>query len=72
MRTTFSVPTVSCQHCKEKITSALSSQPGVRGTEVDLETKAVTVEHDEEVPVSRLASLISEAGYEVSSDEALA
>ena len=67
MRTTFSVPTVGCQHCREKITGALSPQPGVRGTEVDLEAKTVTVEHDEQAPASRLASLIAEAGYEVRS-----
>ncbi len=61
--TTFTVPGMTCDHCKQAISSALSSVPGVHAVEVDLDTKLVTVQGDAlSGPVLRAA--IEEAGYE--------
>ena len=65
MRTiTYSVPDISCGHCRTAITREVSTVTGVESVEVDLKTKTVTVTGD---PLDEAAILaaIDEAGYEV-------
>ena len=61
---TYSVPDVSCEHCRSAITSEVSTVTGVESVEVDLETKTVTVSGDPLDEVAIVAA-IDEAGYEV-------
>ena len=61
---TYSVPGVSCGHCKAAITEEVSALPGVEAVEVDLETKIVAVTGDPLDPQAIIAA-IDEAGYEV-------
>ena len=61
--TTYHVPGMSCDHCTRAVSGALSSVPGVRTVEVDLETKLVTVNGDE-LDDAALRAAIREAGYE--------
>lgn len=61
---TYSVPDISCDHCRTAITRKVSAVAGVETVEVELKTKTVTVTGD---PLDEPAILaaIDDAGYEV-------
>ncbi len=61
---TYSVPGVSCAHCRHAITTEVSTVPGVASVEVDLEAKTVTVS-GEPLDEPAIVAAIDEAGYEV-------
>ena len=66
MRERFSVPEVSCGHCKASIEGALAPVAGIREAVVDLETKEVTVEFDDAVTDRvTVVRTIESAGYAV-------
>ena len=60
----FSVPDMSCDHCRRAVTSELLEVDGVESVLVDLETKVVTV-RGPALDDSVLRAVISEAGYDV-------
>ena len=60
---TYSVPDMSCDHCKHAVSSELLQVAGVASVDVDLETKLVTV-HGDPLDGTALRSAIDEAGYE--------
>ncbi|HET7566519.1 MAG TPA: heavy-metal-associated domain-containing protein [Gaiellaceae bacterium] len=60
---TYSVPGVSCAHCKHAIESEVSQVAGVASVEVDVDAKTVTVTGD--APEQEILAAIDEAGYEV-------
>jgi copper chaperone CopZ len=60
---TYTVPGMSCDHCKHAVTEELTGVQGVSGVDVDLETKLVTV-RGEPLDDSALRAAIVEAGYE--------
>jgi copper chaperone len=64
MTITYSVPDISCGHCRSAITREVSTVAGVETVEVELKTKTVTVTGN---PLDEAAILaaIDEAGYEV-------
>lgn len=62
---TYRVPEMTCDHCKQAVSSELATVPGVFGVEVDLETKVVTVT-GERLEDRQLRSAIEDAGYETS------
>jgi copper chaperone CopZ len=62
---TYSVPGVSCEHCRTAITQEVSGVRGVEGVEVELDAKIVTV-HGTGLNDAELRAAIDEAGYEVS------
>ncbi len=64
MTTQFNVPSVSCQHCVNAITTAVSKLPGVSAVQVDLATKQVRVDTTQAVPAAQLQAAIADAGYE--------
>ncbi len=60
---TYSVPSISCEHCKKAIETEVEKLSDIRLVEVDVATKTVSVEGsatDEEVRAA-----IGEAGYDV-------
>lgn len=59
----FLVPQISCQHCVNAVTKAVSKVQGVQNVEVNLSEKSVRVEHDGNVAVSALVTAINDAGY---------
>jgi copper chaperone CopZ len=61
---TYSVPGVSCAHCKSAIESEVSGLPGVTSVDVDLDAKTVTVV-GEPLDDAAITAAIDEAGYEV-------
>ena len=60
---TYSVPGMSCDHCKHAVSGELSKVDGVESVDVDLKTKLVTVSGSE-LNDTALRAAIDEAGYE--------
>jgi copper chaperone len=60
---TYSVPGVSCDHCRAAITDEVAKVDGVAGVDVDLAAKTVTVAGD--VDDVAVVAAIDEAGYEI-------
>ena len=60
---TYSVPGISCGHCKAAIEGEVAKVAGVERVEVDVETKTVRVEGAASDEAVRGA--VDEAGYEV-------
>ena len=61
---TYTVPGMSCGHCKAAVTEEVTEVAGVEQVEVDLETKQVTVSGTQ-LDDEQLRAAIDEAGYEV-------
>jgi copper chaperone len=61
---TYSVPDVSCGHCRAAITAEVGMVPGVASVDVDLQAKRVTVA-GEGVDEAAVRAAIDEAGFEV-------
>lgn len=62
---TINVPEVHCDHCISSIEGALGPVSGVESASVDLDTRTVTVTHDDTVSRDELVTLIEDQGYEV-------
>ena len=60
---TYSVPGISCTHCRDAIESEVAEVPGVDAVHVDVDHRTVTVTGD--VADEALFAAIDEAGYEV-------
>lgn len=67
---TISVPEVHCGHCVASIEGALSPMAGVESSDVDLDTRTVTVTFDPDaVALTDLVTAIEEQGYDVPGDD---
>lgn len=62
---TYSVPGISCGHCKSAIEGELIPLDGVESALVDIDAKTVTVVG--EITEADVRTAVDEAGYEVSS-----
>ena len=60
--TTYSVPEISCGHCKSTIEAAVQGLGDVARVEVDIEAQTVTVEGGNR---STIVTAIEDAGYDV-------
>ena len=65
MTTKFSVPEISCDHCKSTIIDTLSTVDVIELVEVSIETKDVTLKSSEEIDLDLVKSLLDEQGYTV-------
>ena len=63
MTVVYSVPGISCGHCKAAIEGELAQVVGVTAVVVDVDAKTVTV--DGTVSDADVRAAIDEAGYEV-------
>jgi copper chaperone len=64
MQTTYSVPGISCGHCRAAITSEVNNVAGVNAVDVDLDTKIVTV-NGVGFNDAAVRDAIDEAGYDI-------
>ena len=64
--TTYSVPGISCEHCRTAISREVGSVAGVESVIVDLDRKLVTVA-GEGVSDAAVRDAIDEAGYDIAS-----
>jgi copper chaperone len=60
----YSVPGVSCGHCRAAITAEVEKLSGVESVDVDLERKLVTV-NGQPLDDGALRAAIDEAGYDI-------
>jgi copper chaperone CopZ len=60
----FIVPEITCGHCKETIEKTLNT-PGVSNVNVDVDTKAVSLNISDGVEMTDVESLLDEQGYTV-------
>lgn len=61
---TYSVPGMSCGHCRQSIEGEVSQVAGVQSVAVDLDAKTVTIEGDS-LDDAAIVAAIDEAGFEV-------
>ena len=61
---TYTVPGVSCEHCRSAITGEIGKLDGIDTVDVDLDTKLVTVT-GVGLDDAALRAAIDEAGYDV-------
>ena len=62
---TYSVPGISCGHCKSAIEGELTPLDGVESAVVDIDAKTVTVIGN--ITEDAVRGAVDEAGYEVAS-----
>ena len=60
---TYSVPGMSCGHCRAAVTAEVAAVAGVESVDVDLDTKLVRIS-GEDLDDAALVAAIDEAGYE--------
>ena len=60
--TTFSVPEISCGHCKSTIEAAVQGLGGIARVEVDIDAQTVTVAGGDRATI---VTAIEDAGYNV-------
>ena len=65
MTTKFTVPEISCDHCKSTIIETLSTVDDIELVEVNIETKDVTLKSSKEIDLDLVKSLLDEQGYTV-------
>jgi copper chaperone CopZ len=61
---TYSVPGVSCGHCRSAITAEVERVAGVASVDVDLDARHVTVAGSD-LDDAAIRAAIDEAGYDV-------
>jgi copper chaperone len=62
----LNVPTISCEHCVNTITNALTPLAGVSSVNVDIPTKNVTVEYDATAAnIEQFKDVLAEEDYPV-------
>lgn len=59
----FTVRDISCGHCAQAITKEVQGVQGVENVTVDVNTKRVSVQANEQVPTDTIINAINEAGY---------
>ena len=64
MELNFTVPEISCGHCKETIEKALDIT-GVSDLNIDIETRDVSLFLSDGVELKTIESLLDEQGYSV-------
>tara|TARA_B100000963_G_scaffold337211_1_gene332990 strand:+ start:193 stop:450 length:258 start_codon:yes stop_codon:yes gene_type:complete len=65
METKFTVPEISCGHCKETIESTINSLENVETVNVDIDQKSVEVKSSSDLDLSLVSNMLDEQGYTV-------
>jgi copper chaperone len=67
MKYTFSVPDMSCSHCKMRIEKTMNESGKVNSLNIDLGSKKVSLESD--LREDELVALFDKAGYDATPDK---
>ncbi len=66
MRKVLKVEGMTCQHCVQTVSEAVTKMAGIQKVEVSLEEKEVIVDFDEsETKTEDISAQIVEAGFEI-------
>ena len=65
MQIKFTVPEISCGHCKETIESPINSLENVDTGNVDSDQKSVEVKSSSDLDLSLVSTMLDEQGYTV-------
>lgn len=65
MEIKFTVPEISCDHCKETIEGILNGEENINSASVDIEKKEVSISSDTKVSIGDLGALLDDHGYTV-------
>jgi copper ion binding protein len=63
--TVYSVSGMTCEHCAQAVTRAVTGIPGVHDVAVDVTAGKVAVHSDAALPVEGVRAAIEDAGYEL-------
>ena len=69
MKVVFTVPEISCGHCKDTIESTLSNVESIESVSVDIEKKSVEVISSSDLDMMNVSQLLDEQGYTVVQSE---
>lgn len=65
MNVVFTVPEISCGHCKDTIESTLNNVESIESVSVDIEKKSVEVLSSSDLDMMNVSKLLDEQGYTV-------
>ena len=65
MESKFTVPEISCGHCKETIESIINSLDNVETVNVDIDQKSVVVNSSSDLDLPLVSRMLDEQGYTV-------
>ena len=69
MNVVFTVPEISCGHCKDTIESTLNNVESIESVPVDIEKKSVEVISSSDLDMMNVSQLLDEQGYTVVQSE---
>ena len=69
MNIVFTVPEISCGHCKDTIESTLNNVDSIESVSVDIEKKSVEVLSSSDLDMMNVSKLLDEQGYTVVQSE---
>jgi copper chaperone len=64
-KTVLTVPDIVCGGCAGSIKNALGNTEGVKGIEVDVAGKTVSVEHSETISREKIEAVLEDIGFPV-------
>ena len=69
MNVVFTVPEISCGHCKDTIESTLNNVESIESVSIDIEKKSVEVISSSDLDMINVSQLLDEQGYTVVQSE---
>ena len=63
------IPEISCQHCVDTISKALSKVENINSLEVSIDKKTVSIDHSSELNINQIENLLLDQGYTVESEQ---
>ena len=69
MNVVFTVPEISCGHCKDTIESTLNNVESIESVSVDIEKKSVEIISSSDLDMMSVSQLLDDQGYTVVQSE---
>ena len=69
MNIVFTVPEISCGHCKDTIESTLNNVESIESVSVDIEKKSVEIISSSDLDMMNVSQLLDNQGYTVVQSE---
>ena len=69
MNVLFTVPEISCGHCKDTIESTLNNVESIESVSVDIEKKSVEIISSSDLDMMNVSQLLDDQGYTVVQSE---